>query len=257
MMDFLVLPEGVAVWAAYVMILASLATSFITAAFGIGGGMVMIAVLAVLLPPVALIPVHGAVQFGSNAGRTALMLGHVDRSTLLPFTLGSLLGVALGGLLFVQFPPWAVQLGLALFIMWSVFGRFPRISGRHLFAGGIFSSFLTMLFGATGSFIAAMVKTMRLDPLDHVATHSALMTLQHLLKVIAFGLLGFAFSAYLPLVLAMIVSGFVGTYLGKQILVRMGAAYFKPILNAILLLAAARLLWSAAEALMRSPGTGG
>ncbi len=257
MMDWLMLPEGVAAWAAWVMILASLVTSFVTAAFGIGGGMMLIAVLAVLLPPAALIPVHGAVQIGSNAGRTLLMLDHVKRSTLLPFALGSLLGVALGGMLFVQFPPWAVQLGLAVFIMWSVFGRFPRIGGKHLFAGGIISSFLTMLFGATGSFIAAMVKTLQLEPIDQVATHSALMTLQHLLKVIAFGVLGFAFASYLPLVLAMTVSGFVGTYLGKQVLVRMGSVYFKPILNGILLLAAARLLWSAAETLLQAPAVAG
>lgn len=44
-------------------------TSLITAAFSIGGGFIMLAVLAQVLAPVALIPVHGAVQLGSSAGR--------------------------------------------------------------------------------------------------------------------------------------------------------------------------------------------
>ena len=41
------------------------------------------------------------------------------------------------------------------------------------------------------------------------------MTLQHCLKVIAFGLLGFAFGPYLFIIAAMIVSGFIGTLIGK------------------------------------------
>jgi uncharacterized membrane protein YfcA len=107
-----------------------------------------------------------------------------------------------------------------------------------------------MFFGATGSFVSAMVKGMNLDPLRHVATHSALMTLQHALKVVAFGLLGFAFGPYLPIVAAMIASGFVGTLIGGRLLARLGGVYFKPVLNAILLLLALRLVWSGASALL-------
>lgn len=250
MLEILALPDGVAGWAAIVMIAASLMTSFITAAFGIGGGVVLIALLAVLLPPAALIPVHGAVQLGSNGGRLAIMLRHVHTGSLIPFTLGSLLGAGLGGMVFIQVPPWAVQFGLAGFILWSVFGRLPPIGGRHIFAGGAISSFLTMLFGATGPFVAALVKTMRLSPVDHVATHAALMTLQHLLKIVTFGILGFAYGAYLPLVIAMVISGFIGTLIGKQLLVRMGTGYFKPILNTILFVLALRLIWSGTETLL-------
>ena len=47
--------------------------------------------------------------------------------------------------------------------------------------------------GRTRSFVAATVKGMKLPPLEHLATHSTLMTLQHLLKSLAFGFLGFAF----------------------------------------------------------------
>jgi uncharacterized protein len=252
MLELWALPEGVAVWAAWVMIAGSLLTSFVTAAFGIGGGVILLALLAVLMPPAALIPVHGVVQLGSNAGRTMLMLANVQRAVLPPFVLGSLLGVALGGTLYVQFPPWAVQFGVAGFILWSVFGKLPTIGGRHVFAAGTVSSFLTMFFGATGTFVVAVVKSMKLEPLDHLATHSALMTLQHLLKVVAFGILGFAFGTYLPLIVAMIVSGFIGTYIGKQVLVRMGAKYFKPVLNGILFVLALRLIWSGAQTLLYS-----
>ena len=59
------------------LVAASLVTSFITAAFGIGGGVVLLVFLALVLPPAALIPVHGIVQLGSNAGRACIMLKEV------------------------------------------------------------------------------------------------------------------------------------------------------------------------------------
>ncbi|MEJ2015338.1 MAG: sulfite exporter TauE/SafE family protein [Limibacillus sp.] len=174
--DLAWLPAEVEVWAALAMVAASFGTSFITAAFGIGGGIMLLALLAVLLPPVALIPVHGVVQVGSNLGRTLLMLRQVQTAMILPFSFGSLLGAALGGVLFIQVPPWVVQFAIAAFIVWSVLGKLPAIGRHHVFAGGAFSTFLTMFFGATGTFVAAMVRTLKLPPLEHVATHSALMT---------------------------------------------------------------------------------
>ena len=40
-------------------------TSFISAAFGIGGGAVFLGLLAIFLNPIALLPVHGSVQIAS------------------------------------------------------------------------------------------------------------------------------------------------------------------------------------------------
>lgn len=244
------LPPDLEPLAALLMIAASMGTSFLTAAFGIGGGIVLVAVMAVLLPPAALIPVHGVVQLGSNFGRALIMMKHVERSTILPFAAGSVIGAGLGGVLFVQFPPWGIQFGVAGFIVWSVLGKLPPIGRGHVFAAGAVSSFLTMFFGATGSFIAALLKGMKLPPLNHVATQGALMTLQHLLKSVVFGFLGFAFAPWLALIAAMIASGFLGTVIGRQLLTRMGHGYFQTALNAILLLLAARLAWSAVEGLM-------
>src|SRR3546814_7044453 len=78
-----------------------------------------------------------------------------------------------------------------------------------------------MFFGATGTFVSAMVKSMRFGRLEHVATHSACMVAQHFIKVVAFGLLGFNYGPYAGLVVAMIASGFVGTVVGKHVLVKM------------------------------------
>jgi uncharacterized membrane protein YfcA len=226
---------------------ASFCTSFITAAFGIGGGGVLLAILASLVPPAALIPVHGLVQLGSNAGRAAIMFQHRDRAVLLPFAAGSLVGVALGGSVVVQLPPDILRIGVGLFILWSVLATPPAFIRRSGAIAGAFSSFLTMFFGGTGPFVAAYVKTMGFPRMTHVATHATLMTVQHLLKTIAFGFLGFAFSQWMPLVAAMIASGFLGTVAGRRVLVAIDEARFKFALNAILIVLALRLIWAGAK----------
>jgi uncharacterized membrane protein YfcA len=70
------------------------------------------------------------------------------------------------------------------------------------------------------------------------------MTIQHSIKVIIFGLVGFAYAKYSLLIIAMIISGFVGTLIGKKILVKMGHKYFKTVLNITLTLIALNLIWN-------------
>ena len=244
---FSLLPPAMTLLDAGLLVTASLVTSFITAAFGIGGGVVLLVFLALVLPPLALIPVHGIVQLGSNAGRACIMLKEVMWRPILPFVVGAMIGAGLGGMVVVQLPPWVVQLALGVFIIWAVFAKLPPIQQRYILLGGVVSSFLTMFFGATGNFIAAMVKSMNLDPVPHVATHSLMMTFQHLIKVLIFGLVGFQFGPYMILIFGMVISGFIGTVIGSRFLTKAGGRYFKPVLNIILFLAATRLIWAGVE----------
>ncbi len=243
MIEWLV-PADVGLTASVALIAVSAATSFLTAAAGIGGGIVLIAVMAVLMPAHALIPVHGVVQIGSNAGRAAIMIRGVEWRVILLFCLGSLIGAAIGGMTVVQLPPAVLNIGLACFILWSVWAPPVTAPGRFkVILTGVFSSFLTMFFGATGSFVSAMVKTMKLGRLEHVATHSACMVAQHLIKVVAFGLLGFAYGPYVGLIVAMVLSGFLGTVIGKHVLVKMNYKTFHRVLAVLLSLLALRLLY--------------
>jgi uncharacterized membrane protein YfcA len=228
----------------------SFLTSFMTAAFGIGGGAVMLAVLASLLPVAAVIPVHGLVQFGSNVGRTAIFLRHVFTPVLLPFLLGSLVGVTLGGSMVVTLSPALLQMSLGLFILWTVWLPPPGLFRRSAALVGGFSSFLTMFFGGTGPFVAAFVKAQDVPRMTYVGTHAALMTMQHLLKTIVFGFLGFAFAQWLPLVGLLVAVGFLGTLAGRQMLTRIEERYFRMALTAILTVLALRLVWVGAQGVL-------
>jgi uncharacterized membrane protein YfcA len=78
-----------------------------------------------------------------------------------------------------------------------------------------------------------------------VATHSACMVVQHAAKVLAFGVLGFAFSEWLPMIAAMLVAGQLGTQAGARILSRLPERVFEVSFKLILTGLALRLLWSA------------
>ena len=239
------MPVELSEFTVYFLIIASMITSFVSAAFGIGGGAILLGLLALKLPPIALLPIHGIVQIGSNMGRAIIFFKDIKTGPLIPFCLGTILGATLGGSLFIQIEPWLIQLAVGIFILWSVFGKIPAIGTTHVLFGGVFTGFLTMFFGASGTVVAGMVKTMKLEPIKHLATHSALMTIQHFIKVIVFGFVGFAYAEYSLLIIAMIISGFIGTLIGKKVLVKLGHKYFKIVLNVVLTLISLNLIWNA------------
>ncbi|MDC1440696.1 TSUP family transporter, partial [Planktomarina temperata] len=190
------------------------------------------------------------VQLGSNAGRAALMVKYMRFELLGAFSIGALIGIFVGGSVVVQLHPGWIQVGVGLFILWSVLATPPAFLQRSGMVTGLFSSFLTMFFGGTGPFVATYVKAQKLDRHGHVATHAMLMTVQHLLKTIAFGLLGFAFAAWAGLIAMLIGFGMLGTLVGRLALARIDEKRFKFALNAVLTILALRLIYAGASLLI-------
>jgi uncharacterized protein len=249
------LPPGVDGFSALLLIVVSFFTSALTAAFGIGGGVAMLGALAGTAPASVIIAVHGVVQLGSNFGRAMLQRAHANWPAVAKFTIGAILGVALGAILFVRLPDKVLLAVLGVFILvmvWVPKPKLPLLAQSGLVIGGAISSVLTMFVGATGPFVQAILLPLGLDRKGLVATHAVMMVTQHLLKVLAFGLLGVALFDWLPLVAAMIVSGFLGTVLGTRLLEKMPEHLFQTVLKILLTLIALDLLWRAAG--LKIPG---
>lgn len=243
------LPPGVDAFTAILLIAISFFTSALTAAFGIGGGIAMLGALAGTVPPNVIVAVHGVVQLGSNLGRAVLQRAHAHWPAIWRFLIGAIIGVALGAWLFVSLPERILLGVLGIFILvmvWVPKPRIPGLSQAGLVIGGAISSVLTMFVGATGSFTQATLLPLNLDRKALIATHAVMMVFQHALKVIAFGFIGIALVAWLPMIAAMIVSGFLGTVMGTRLLERMPEALFQTILKALLTLIALDLLRRAA-----------
>lgn len=255
MINFL-LPATLTTDWALLLVVSSFITSAMTAAFGIGGGVALLTIMLLVLPPAVVLPLHGVVQTGSNAGRAWVMRHNINWRAVGWFSLGSGAGVALASQVYLDMPVRIWSLGLAAFILWSIWSPrlvVPPVSGPGFIGVGAVASFLTLFFGATGPLVAVFWDTLKLDKLTIVATHGAVMTVQHTLKVIAFGLLGFVFHDWLPLVLLMICTGYLGTLAGRQLLGRLPDAVFASAFKWLLTLLAVRLVWIALQSGATTP----
>ncbi len=247
------IPESLSLVEIILLLISSFAGSLMSAAIGLGGGVMLIAVIAQFLPAVAVIPVHGVVQLGSNSGRVMLMRKFIDFKACVYFILGSAIGALIGGQVIFGLNAEYLKIIIALFILFSVWS--PKISVKLVTlpvvaAGGLISTILTMFVGATGPFVAALLKPRDYSKERHVTTMAACMVVQHLLKVLVFISLGFVFADYLILMIAMMAFGFVGTYLGKTILFSVNNQQFKIALNVLLVILSVRLLWISIDRLI-------
>lgn len=220
-------------------------TSMMTAALGIGGGMLLLVVMASVLPIAALIPVHGLVQLGSNGNRALMTSKHIDGQMFKLFALGTLLGAIIASLVVVQLPLTFIQISIGAFLLYMLWGPKPKakeMSPKGTFMAGAFTTFVSMFVGATGPLVATFVHRNNYSKMTLTATFAACMTFQHGLKAVVFLGIGFAFWAWLPLIIAMIASGALGTYIGLKVLKRIPSERFKSGFKIILSLLAARLL---------------
>ncbi len=239
-------PEFLNNFDAALLIFSSFFTSFISAAIGLGGGVALLAIIAQILPAADIVPVHGIAQLGSNISRSTLMRKHIDFKVIGYFLIGSLLGAFAGGSLVVSIQAGLLQVVLAVFILYSTWGPKPSAKASSKYAvgiGGTVSTLLTMFVGATGPFVAALFKPQGYKREMQVATMSAGMVVQHSLKVVVFGFLGFAFQPYIPLLALIIASGFLGTLAGRHLLLKTSEKLFSILLNIVLTLLALRLLY--------------
>lgn len=241
-------PESLTPFVFWLLVGTSFFTSFLTTAAGIGGGVTLLAVMAQVMPPFALIPVHGVVQFGSNFSRFAIMFKDIDWAFLGWFLLGSIAGAAVGAQIVVTLPTAVLQALLGGFILYSVWGTRPggwRTSTASIIGAGGLTTLASMFVGATGPLVMALIAPFGYDRMTKVATFAGGMVIQHGLKAIVFGLVGFAFASFIPLMLLMIVAGFAGTIVGRRVLLRQSEARFGQVLNIVLTLLALRLFWQA------------
>lgn len=249
-MEFLTpwLPEGVSVAGAMIVIVVAALGAGLTASLGLGGGLVLLAVMSMMLPVAAVIPVHGVAQIGSNASRTLLQLRHVVWPIFLWFSLGGVLGTMLGGQVVIAMPAWALKGGVGCFVLLSIWGpklSIPSPGVRAFFVTGTVGAFLSLFFGATGPIAASLLARANLNRFAMVATHGSCMVAQHLMKVIAFGVLGFAYGPFVPLMALIVLAGFAGSWAGTKLLRKLPEAQFQAGFKIILTVIAFYLLISA------------
>lgn len=245
---FLTDGTALSVWGFFALVGISFIGSFIAASLGLGGGLLVLATMTLFLAPQVLIPLHGVVQVGSNGFRALIMRKNILYRVAPAFIVGTLAGAWFGGLTVFALEDWVLQAVLGLFVIYATWAPKIRSSnpGPKTFLGvGVFGGFATMFIGGSGPLVAPFVNAACSDRQQMVSTHALLMSFQHIFKVIAFGVLGFAFGPFIPLLVGLLLAGFAGTWVGRHVLDRLPEHVFRIGLRVVLTLLAVRLLYAA------------
>jgi len=246
--DFLCVPD-VGLWLTIGLVVAAAVTTFLGTVTGTAGGLMLLAIMTFFFPLVVLIPMHTFIQLGAGSSRMFMMWRYVKKPLILPFAIGSCIGAFAGAQIFSTLPSATLQGILGLFIlivMWT-----PRIGagGPERLRFGILgaaATFLGIFVSATGTFLSPFIAHASRDRHIHVSTMATLMAISHVTKLIAFGFVGMAIGAYIPLVVLMVIGTVIGTWFGQRALNRIPEKLFRQVFRILLTLLALRLLVGAA-----------
>ena len=217
---------------------------------GMGGGIFLLTVLFLCgLDAAVVIPVHALVQLTSNSTRVVLFRQVVRGSAFLVFALCALpfplLGLAIAGYLDAEMT--RVLIGaLVLFATWKPKGWRVGWRERSAFATvGVIAGTLGVVVGATGPLIAPFFLREGWRKEEIIATKAACQVFVHIQKIVAFGLVGFAFAEELPRVVPLALMVVLGTWVGKKVLRRITEKQFRLAYRLVLTGLALRLVVSA------------
>tara|TARA_B100000530_G_scaffold301029_1_gene222100 strand:- start:4595 stop:5149 length:555 start_codon:yes stop_codon:yes gene_type:complete len=177
-----------------------------------------------------------------------MMRKDISYTWIKPFILGTILGVTIGGQLAFNMPKHLLEGIIGIFVIYSLWGpksiNFTKPTNLISLFTGIITSFATMFVGGTGPLVAPFVKSTTNDRKVIVATQGAYMSIQHGLKILVFGILGFNFGPYIILIISIVLFGILGTWFGKYLLNLMPERLFIIGFNSIITVLAIKLIYS-------------
>ncbi len=240
--------------------LAALLTATISAIVGMGGGILLLAVMAGFMPLSQAVPLHAAVQLVSNGTRILAFLRSVDWRTVRRFVLGVLPGVVIGffilrwirnldggsGNLDRAEPYLKIIIGAYILIVTHL--PKPRNEAHRPWRFdftllGLLVGILGLVVGAIGPIIAPLFARRGFVKENLIATKAVCQMCTHALKIAAFAALGvLKVAAFSKLFVAMAAMAVVGTFLGKRLLKHVSPEAFVVLYKVALTVAGLKVL---------------
>jgi uncharacterized membrane protein YfcA len=243
------------VWSLIVLPLVALLTAILSGMIGMGGGMLLLAVMFSFMSHAEAIPAHGTVQLISNSTRTLAFLKHVDWRTVGRF----LIGVVPGSLAGIAVLGWTTGLASSESYLKMLVGVYillslvvPRSRKGDPTQGpwwdfpllGLLAGAAAFTVGAVGPLIAPLFARRSFVKERLVATKAVCQSLLHLAKIPVFLTLrqypDLATLGVVTLLMGIVVIP--GTLIGKQMLGRLSERGFVRLYQASLLVAGLKVL---------------
>ena len=228
-----------------ILIIAAFITSSISAILGMGGGIILLGIMAIIIPDgYMVIALHGIIQLISNTTRTYVFRPHLKKKIVREFFIGALIGAGISALIiFLVTKFYEVSLAseikvdflkpmIGIFIIWYLFlKKFKKEKESNSFIKvGSISGLASVFIGATGPLIAPFFLNFNLIKEEIIANKAACQMITHLTKIPLF--IFFFNVSYIQeykLLLPLIMAVFIGTNFGKKI-------FFNPVIYPIKIL---------------------
>jgi len=241
-----------------ILTLAAFVTSILSAVIGMGGGVTLLGVMAILIPKgYMVVALHGMIQLVSNGTRTAVYREHIDYQIMKKFILGIIPGLFCAALIVFALIQYynissASELKIdflkpliGIYIIWFLYLRKKRkvISDTLFFWMGGLSGLVTVFIGAAGPLIAPFFIDRDLAKENVVATKAACQAVGHLGKTPIFiFFFGVDYMQQWPVLLPMVIAVYFGTRIGKKFLGTLSENLFRKLFKIALTLIAIRLV---------------
>ena len=217
-----------------ILIVAAFITSSISAVLGMGGGIILLGIMALIIPEgYIVVALHGIVQLISNLTRSFVFRDHIRKEIISQYLPGAILGLSLSSIIiFTLISFFQVESAteikidflkplIGIFILWFLFGKRHKIKTKHphFFGVGALSGLCTVFIGATGPLIAPFFLKGKLTKENIIANKAACQAISHFGKIPLF-ILFFEFNYFseLEVLVPLTIAVFVGTNVGKQVL---------------------------------------
>jgi uncharacterized membrane protein YfcA len=236
---------------AIILTAAAYVASTISGFIGMAGGALLLGIMLIAgLEPAVAIPLHAVVQLVSNATRSYAHLPHVRWRMFLLFAIPAIPGPIVGLWLLERLEGDAITIILACLILyaaWAPKWGLHSLPTRWAFIlAGTLAGMLGVVLGATGPLIAPFFLREGLNKEAIIATKAICQVHIHVIKIVAFGAVGFQFAEHWTLLAPMAVAVVAGTYTGKLILGRLSEKWFRWIYKIVLTALALRMLFESA-----------
>lgn len=241
-----------------ILIFSALITSSISAVIGMGGGIILLGIMAIIIPEgYMVIALHGIIQLFSNTTRTYIFRKHIKKNIVNKFLVGSFLGAFLSAIIiFFLIKFFGVSSAseikvdflkpiIGFFIIWYLFLKGPKKEKENqsfIKVGGI-SGLASVFVGATGPLIAPFFLNSRLTKENIIVNKAACQMITHFTKIPLF--IYFFNVNYIDeysILIPLILSVYLGTNLGKKILSFIPERIFKILFKVCLTMIALRLI---------------
>jgi uncharacterized protein len=228
--------------------LCAVLTSIISGVIGMGGGVLLLAIMTFFVSYELLIPIHGIVQLVSNSSRTFYLRKNIRLDFFIPFLIGAPFGFILAYFILRGFKLTNYYyLILGLFVLYNVFKPKYKTEIRLQKKGwallGFFAGIQGSLIGVTGPLIAPFYLRTDISKEEVVATKAMQQIITHFLKIPLFLSLDFDYFKHFNIIILMSTAALIGTFYGVKLLAHIDHLLFRRLYRSVLFLAALKLLF--------------